>query len=182
MRPNLRNRSRAVAAATAAVIPLDGQRGVLFLIRLHGLEKINQTLGYRQANSFLRQIGDLVSKIAGDRGGEASGHLAARLNGSDFALIAPDIEDAAEFANRLMGELSALSSQLGCDSTNLYHVGAVYYQAGDTLGELLASADSALAVAERKGVNAWHVSNPRPPPSLLPISATGAIFWRGIRP
>ena len=55
---------KPVAAATAAVIPLDGQRGVLFLIRLHGLEKINQTLGYRQANSFLRQIGDLVSKIA----------------------------------------------------------------------------------------------------------------------
>ncbi len=124
----------------------------LFLIRLHGLEKINQTLGYRQANSFLRQIGDLVSKIAGDRGGEASGHLAARLNGSDFALIAPHIEDAAEFANRLMGELAALSSRLGCDSTNLYHIGAVYFQTADTLGELLASADSALAVAERRGV------------------------------
>ena len=165
-----------VAAANASVIPLDGQRGVLFLIRLHGLEKINQTLGYRQANSFLRQIGDLVSKIAGDRGGEASGHLAARLNGSDFALIAPDIEDAAEFANRLMGELAALSSRLGCDSTNLYHIGAVHFRTGDTLGELLASADSALAVAERKGVNAWHVSNP--PSAAKP--APDISNWRDI--
>ena len=75
---------------------MDGQRGVLFLMRMHGLEKINQKLGYRQTNSFFRQIGELVGKIAGDRGGEAYGHLAARLNGSDFALIAPHIEDAAE--------------------------------------------------------------------------------------
>ena len=165
-----------VPAANAAVIPLDGPRGVLFLIRLHGLEKINQTLGYRQANSFLRQIGDLVSKIAGDRGGETSGHLAARLNGSDFALIAPHIEDAAEFANRLMGELAALSSRLGCDLTNLYHIGAIHFRTGDTLGELLASADSALAVAERRGLNAWHVSNP--PSAAKP--APDISNWRDI--
>ena len=171
-----RTEQAGLAAGNAPAIPLDGQRGILFLIRLHGLEKINQALGYKQANSFLRQIGDSVSKIAADRGGEASGHLAARLNGSDFALIAPDVEDAAEFASLLMGELSALSSQLGCDSTNLYHIGAVYYQAGDTLGELLASADRALAVAERKGVNAWHVSNSRPAAKPAPDISN----WRDI--
>jgi len=171
-----RTEQARLAAGNAPAIPLDGQRGILFLIRLHGLEKINQALGYKQANSFLRQIGDSVSKIAADRGGEASGHLAARLNGSDFALIAPDVEDAAEFASLLMGELSALSSQLGCDSTNLYHIGAVYYQAGDMLGELLASADRALTVAERKGVNAWHVSNPRPAARPAPDISN----WRDI--
>jgi EAL domain-containing protein (putative c-di-GMP-specific phosphodiesterase class I) len=134
---------------------------------LHGLEKINQKLGYRQANHLLRQIGDLVSRIAGEGGSEASGHLAARLNGSDFALLAPRIEDTAGFAARLIGELGALSSQLGCDTTNLYHIGVVYYQPGDKLGELLARADAALATAQRAGVNAWHVSNP-PPTNTAP--------------
>jgi EAL domain-containing protein (putative c-di-GMP-specific phosphodiesterase class I)/GGDEF domain-containing protein len=152
---------RAISTAMTDTIPLTpdhAPRGVLFLIRLHGLEQINQKLGYRQANSLLRQIGDRVSKIAGERGGEASGHLAARLNGSDFALIAPDIEDAAEFADRLMGELATLSSQRGWDSTNLYHIGAVHFHRGDRLGELLARADTALATAERAGANAWHIS------------------------
>ena len=60
--------------------------------------------------------------------------------------------------------------------TNLYHIGAVYFRTGDTLGELLASADSALAVAERKGVNAWHVSNP--PSAAKP--APDISNWRDI--
>jgi EAL domain-containing protein (putative c-di-GMP-specific phosphodiesterase class I)/GGDEF domain-containing protein len=170
---------RVISAATKGIIPLTANHapaGVLFLIRLHGLEKINHKLGYRQANSLLRQIGNLVSGIAGERGGEASGHLAARLNGSDFALIAPHIEDTTEFATRLMRELAALSSRLGCDSINLYHIGAVHYQRGDKLGELLAHADSALATAEQTGVNAWHISNP--PPRVA--AAPGADNWRDI--
>jgi EAL domain-containing protein (putative c-di-GMP-specific phosphodiesterase class I)/GGDEF domain-containing protein len=168
-----------ISAAVKGIIPLTANHapaGVLFLIRLHGLEKINQKLGYRQANSLLRQIGNLVSRIAGERGGEASGHLAARLNGSDFALIAPHIEDTTEFATRLMGELAALSSRLGCDSMNLYHIGAAHYQRGDKLGELLARADSALATAERTGVNAWHISNPPPRAAAAP----GTGNWRDI--
>jgi EAL domain-containing protein (putative c-di-GMP-specific phosphodiesterase class I)/GGDEF domain-containing protein len=169
---------RIISAAMTDTIPLIPNHapvGVLFLIRLHGLEKINQKLGYRQANSLLRQIGNLVNRIAGEKGGEASGHLAARLNGSDFALIAPHIEDTTEFTARLMGELAALSSKLGCDSINLYHIGAVHYKGGDKLGELLASADSALATAERTGANAWHISNPR-----SASTAPGVTNWRDI--
>jgi EAL domain-containing protein (putative c-di-GMP-specific phosphodiesterase class I) len=44
------------------------------------------------------------------------------------------------------------------------------------LGELLASADRALTVAERKGVNAWHVSNPRPAARPAPDISN----WRDI--
>ncbi|WON73938.1 EAL domain-containing protein [Nitrosospira sp. Is2] len=150
----------AANTGTTPVIPDEAAGGVLFLIRLHGLEQINQKLGYRQANRLLRQIGDLVSRIAGEGGGEPAGRLAARLNGSDFALIVPHMEDATEFANRLMGELAALSSQLSPDSANLYHIGAIHYHRGDKLGDLLAKADSALATAERAGANAWHISNP----------------------
>jgi EAL domain-containing protein (putative c-di-GMP-specific phosphodiesterase class I)/GGDEF domain-containing protein len=170
---------RTISAARTDIIPLTPEHapaGALFLIRLQGLEKINQKLGYGQANGLLRQIGDLVSRIAGERGSEASGHLAARLNGSDFALLAPHIEDTAGFAARLIGELGALSSQLGSDSTNLYHIGAVHYQPGDKLGELLASADSALATAQSAGVNAWHVGNPL---SAAP-PASGIGNWRDI--
>jgi diguanylate cyclase (GGDEF)-like protein len=134
------------------------QSGFLLLVRFNDLEKINQKLGRSETNKLLFQAGSLMSRIADEASDlESSDHLAARLNGSDFVLIIPDIDDASQLADRLTTELTALLSQSGDEITNFCHIGAVRYRRGDKLSELLANADAALATAEGMGSNAWHV-------------------------
>lgn len=126
--------------------------GILLIIRLYGLAKINHQFDRAVTNDLLGQVGNLMGRIAD----EASDRLAARLNGSDFALIIPSADDAGHFANQLTMELTALAPQTGGEVAGFCHIGAVGYQRGDKLDKLLANADAALATAMEHGTNAWH--------------------------
>jgi EAL domain-containing protein (putative c-di-GMP-specific phosphodiesterase class I) len=57
------------------------------------------------------------------------------------------------------------------------HIGAVRYQRGDTLSELLGRADAALATAEQIGANAWHAPLERPHPVTPTLNISD---WRHI--
>jgi diguanylate cyclase (GGDEF)-like protein len=135
--------------------PEDVQTGVLFLIRLDKLEQINQKLGRIETDKLLGKAGSLLSHIVETSDGESSRLLAARMNGSDFMLVVPGIDDTKAMANRIVLELTALLSStisdLGDEFANICHIGAVRYRRGDPLRELLASADAALAAAEGTG-------------------------------
>jgi diguanylate cyclase (GGDEF)-like protein len=160
--------------------PTGAQSGFLLLIRLDNLEKINQQLGRAETNGLLCQVGSFISSIADEASDLGpSDQLAARLNGSDFVLLIPDIDDASQFASRLTTEFTALLSQMGGDVADFCHIGGVRYQRGDKLSELLANADAALALAEGMGNNAWHVIAA---PSDHPSTATAANIgdWRHI--
>ncbi|MBA4141762.1 MAG: EAL domain-containing protein [Nitrosospira sp.] len=169
---------------------LDDERGgFLFLIRFNDLENINRKLGRSGTDELLRRAGSLIGNIACGKAdntadessiessGDATDHLAARLNGSDLVLVMPGIEEARQFADQLTRQLVALSSTSGAEIDNLCHIGAVQYRRGDKLAELLAGADTALATAERAGINAWHVIAPRSHP-LEPAANIGD--WRDI--
>jgi EAL domain-containing protein (putative c-di-GMP-specific phosphodiesterase class I) len=80
-----------------------------------------------------------------------------RLNGSDFGMILPNVtvKEAESMAQNIharlneymrVGDLSAVAS-----------MGIVAYGNGKPLGELLASADTAISLAQTKHVNAWHI-------------------------
>ena len=154
-------------------------QGVLFLVRINNLEEINQKLGRDGTNNLLREVGRLIGNIAGRAcDSVASDPLAARLNGSDFVLVIPDIDDASQIANQLAMELAVLSSKIDREITDLYHIGAVRYQSGDKLGELLGNADIALTTAERTGINAWHIIAAQP--DRLPAPIVNIGDWRNI--
>lgn len=148
------------AAAEAGPVVADRMKsGILFLVRVNDLRGINQALGRTGANDLLREISTVVGNVAAAAWhGEPADPLAARLNGSDFALVVPGADQAGQPAQQLTAELSALSRRHEENITDLYHIGAVRYQHADMLGELLASADAALATAERKGANSWHAA------------------------
>ena len=160
------------------------QNGSLLLVRLNDLEKINQKLGRTETNRLLFQAGALMSRIADEASAlevsdlDPSDPLAARLNGSDFVLIIPDTDDASQFADRLTVELTALLAQIGGEVSDFCHIGAIHYQRGDKLGKLLANADAALATAEGRGSNAWHViaSQSDDPPTPANIGDWRHIF------
>lgn len=148
--------------------------GTLLIIRLHDLGEINQKLGHVSTNNLLRQVGQLLENITH----ENPGRLAARLNGADFILILPDTDDTTQqLADQLSGELITLGQHIDSRILDFFHIGIIRYQRGDSIGALLASADTALATAEGAGANAWHTITAHPRQLAV---ATNAEDWRHI--
>lgn len=161
-------------------VPDSVKSGTLFLVRVNDLKGINHTLGRTAANELLREMSTILGKVAQEAwSGEEGDPLAARLNGSDFALVVPGASPARGPAQQLTTEFAELSRLYGNRISDLYHIGAVRYRHADQLGELLASADAALAAAERKGPNTWHAAPAdadRAPPPALNIGDWRNIF------
>lgn len=170
----------ADAAAAARDVSEKVKSGILFLIRVNDLKGINHTLGRTAANELLREMSTILGKVAHAAWSDEEGDpLAARLNGSDFALVVPGATHASGPAQQLTAEFAELSRLYGNRISDLYHIGAVQYRRADRLGELLASADAALAAAERKGPNTWHAAPAdadRAPPPALNIGDWRNIF------
>lgn len=150
------------------------EKGFLFLMRIGNLEEINQKLGRGSTNGLLRQASTILDSISAN----IPDRIIGRLNGPDFALLIPNFDDAAQLLSRLTAELTALLSQTGGDSVGFYHIGAVLYQRGDKPGEILTRADTALAAAQAKGINTWHVIDA--PLASAPLPAASIGDWRHI--
>ena len=131
-------------------------KGILLLIRIHGLEELNRQKGFQVADELLKKVSASLQEVAV----KLAGSVLARLSGSDFVLFLPDYPPSD--AERLSGEVAnALSGLAAADITvteNVSNVGACAYDQSVTLGQLLAEADLALAAATQAGANAWHVS------------------------
>jgi EAL domain-containing protein (putative c-di-GMP-specific phosphodiesterase class I)/GGDEF domain-containing protein len=143
----LANRSYFMGLLTSLLAGEDSPpEGVLFMMRLHDLGNINRSLGREATDRLLNELAALLAKLADLN----EGWLAARLNGSDFALAAPNLENAREFAEQLLQQLGELAPNI----SNLIHLGYSDYSKGENLGPLLARTDAALAQAEAHAQNA----------------------------
>lgn len=127
--------------------------GLLVLLRLADLGHINAKLGHLKADALLKRIAGLLNETCA----RENQWLAARLRGSDFAVLAPGAGDGPALADRLAQELRTLAAGYP-ELEELFHLGVVGYQRGEPLDSLLANADSALAIAEGKGPNAHYIS------------------------
>lgn len=148
--------------------------GIIVLVRATELQHINQSKGYQQGDTYVKSLSEILNTIAGTYGKSSL----YRLNGSDFGLILPNItvKEAESLAQNLHSRfneymrVAELSAVAAC--------GIVSYGNGKPLGELLASADTAISLAQTKHVNAWHIHKD----SNLNQSATsfGSQNWRQI--
>jgi EAL domain-containing protein (putative c-di-GMP-specific phosphodiesterase class I)/GGDEF domain-containing protein len=173
------NETKPSAPVVATAKP---QYGILFLIRINNLEEINRELGRIAANNLLHEVGMRIAEITAESVNleeeEPPAPLAARLNGSDFVLLVPDAEDATNIAVQLTREFRELRSKNAGKMADFCHIGAVRYERGDTLSELLGRADAALATAEQIGANAWHAPLERRPYTETPT--LNISDWRHI--
>ncbi|WP_047394758.1 EAL domain-containing protein [Chitinibacter sp. ZOR0017] len=134
--------------------------GYLLMLRLHDLGQINRNLGREATDRLLAELAGLLAKQAD----EHEGWVAARLNGADFALAAPELSDGTALAEQLLAELGALAPS----ETNLLHLGYSHYSRGETMGELLGRTDAALARAEAHAHNALADAAHQPSQSSKP--------------
>ncbi len=129
--------------------------GALLIVRLTDLDEINRQLGYGTGDLLLKRVASILSEHCARH----TEHIAARLNGADFALLAPDEIDIAQLTQEVV---ALLHQQLTSDWPALedhFHVGAIRYRRSDEMTTLLAAVDQALATAEAKGPNSWHAAD-----------------------
>lgn len=125
--------------------------GTLLLLRLADLTGINKRAGREAADEVLRRTGKAFAELAASRHGFAP----ARLNGADFALLMPGVDDATPQAEKLLEGLRGLVSADLVEKDHVGHVATGRYQHGDAIGSLLARLDAALASAENQGGIGW---------------------------
>ncbi|MDP3539336.1 MAG: EAL domain-containing protein [Azonexus sp.] len=125
--------------------------GSLLMLRLADLAGINRRAGRETADELLRRLGATLLELTHDKPGAA----AARLNGADFALLLPGIQDPTQAAEKLLDTLRDLVSAGMIDSERIGHVASGIYLHGQGIGSLLSRIDAALAAAETQGGLAW---------------------------
>jgi len=125
--------------------------GSLLMLRLADLAGINKRAGRETADEVLRRIGGELAEIADHHQGAA----AARLNGADFALLLPGIQNPAAAAEQLQQLLRELCSAGLIDGERLGHLASGSYEHGQGVGNLLSHIDAALAAAENESGLAW---------------------------
>ncbi|MBX9706031.1 MAG: EAL domain-containing protein [Gammaproteobacteria bacterium] len=140
----LLNRSFFMGRLTGILNDEDrSSHGFLLVIRLKDLAVLNQNLGRQKTDQLLNQIAACLTHW--DEQGEE--WIAARLNGSDFALVTPPLEQPAEFVETLLAQLATLA-----DVEDFIHIGYSEFNKDEAIGAVLARTDVALAQAESRGV------------------------------
>jgi len=148
----LANRACFMTRLAAALSDDDAPTsGVLIMLRLADLAGINKRAGRETADELLRRIGLVLNELAGDK----ANATAARLNGADFALLLPGIQDPAPPAEKLLHALNGLVAAGLIDSERIGHVASGIYLHGQSSANLLARVDGALATAEAQSGLAW---------------------------
>jgi diguanylate cyclase (GGDEF)-like protein len=145
------NREFFISQLRSSLEGEDSTGGTLFLIRVADLTGINRRLGREATDALLRRLAAIVG--AGGTANEEN--LAARMNGSDFALLLPGEKAGREVAERLLQDLVATMEAFVEGGPSAY-IGMGRFQRGAGLREVLSQVDAVLIAAEAGGVNAVH--------------------------
>ncbi|MES2319480.1 MAG: EAL domain-containing protein [Pseudomonadota bacterium] len=144
----LANRHHFMAQMREALALEDGTHGSLILLRLSQLTELNRQLGHQVTDAMLVAIGAMFDGQAR----QSAGAFAARLNGSDFALVLRGSAPHAAAQELLDGVAAEIAARSGHQAPVFVGIGKVAY--GLDLGALLSQVDGALAAAEVQGVSA----------------------------
>jgi diguanylate cyclase (GGDEF)-like protein len=142
----LSHRRHFMLQLTAALQAESGSgSGVVYLIRLVDLAGINRVLGHRMTDALLQRLATTLREVVQGLPDVALG----RLNGGDFALCMTEADQRLPEPARFV---EALRSTFGELAVPVHVVmGAVHWERGMPLQQVLAAADSALARAEARG-------------------------------
>ena len=146
--------------------------GALLLVRLSALDNINRQIGHSATDELLQRIAAILNVV----GHHPRESIAARLKGSDFALLIPGESDLPAFAKNTAQTLLQSLQKDWPSLSEYFHLGAVTYQRGGNLGAILAAADQMLATAEAKGANTWHASTVIPTPQTRSAQAWYSVL------
>ena len=126
---------------------------ILFILRASELNTINSKQGFQHGDNYIKNIAKILNKVAG--------HLSTvttyRISGSDFALIAREmnISDAQQVAKKLKAEFDQYQALNKLESVAYTGISSII--SGQLPEQVLTRTDLALAKAQVANVNSWAV-------------------------
>jgi RNase E specificity factor CsrD len=148
----VQNRSVFRKTLTEILSEESGQKhAILSIIRASELLAINSQQGFMQGDLYLENLTAIIRKVTSPH----KNISVYRINGSDFALIAPgmSVSEAQQIAQDLKIRFDQYQAQHGLDS--IAYNGISSFQSGQKPEQVLARTDLALAKAQTEGVNSW---------------------------
>lgn len=140
--------------------------GALFILRLPDLIKLNKELGRETTDTLLKRMADSLRSVCLNE----SCHI-GRLNGTDFAVIAPNVDSIGELARQMSARALLAINDPSTDTEHTVLLGATPYHHGEVLSQVLTRADMALGRAEQEGGSAVELDVPhvdwKPAASLI---------------
>ncbi|MDZ7595296.1 MAG: LapD/MoxY N-terminal periplasmic domain-containing protein [Thiobacillus sp.] len=140
--------------------------GALFILRLPDLIKLNRELGREATDTLLKRVAGALQESCPDESCEIG-----RLNGSDFAVLAPNVDSVAERAQQIFARARLSISDPSAATEIPMLLGAAVYRHGDPVSQVLSRADVALGRAGQEGGSAVEAGDPdvewKPVPSLV---------------
>lgn len=137
--------------------------GVLVIARILDLNDLNRSVGWGVMDKLIRQFADALRALS-PQGAEWD---FGRLNGSDFAVLAPGAADAQSLARAVNGAMALLARELGIPVQCIMPTAATSYGFGEKTGDVLARIDGALVAATesredvRVAVSGLSVAGPK---------------------
>ncbi|MDA8752664.1 EAL domain-containing protein, partial [Halieaceae bacterium] len=128
--------------------------GSLSLIRLRGLAQLNQVYGRKAIDNMLKDVGKAFTRITMSH----SRWAASRLNGSDFALLAPRAVDPLAAANEARDAIREALEAHGMETVKTPGATTIFVH-GDTIGSLMTRLDGALLAADSEDASQISVAN-----------------------
>lgn len=140
--------------------------GALFILRLPDLVKLNRELGREATDTLLQRVAGALQESCLDESCQIG-----RLNGSDFAVLAPNVDSVAELAQQIFARARLSINDPSAAAENDVLLGAAVYRHGDPVSQVLSRADVALGRAGQEGGSAVEAGDPdvewKPVPSLV---------------
>jgi diguanylate cyclase (GGDEF)-like protein len=128
--------------------------GALYILRLPDLIKLNKELGREATDTLLKRVAGALLESCPDEP-----CLIGRLNGADFAVLAPDVDSADELARKVSARVLLSINDPSAAAEHAVLLGAAVYRHGDAVSQVLARADMALGRAEQEGGSAVEIGD-----------------------
>ncbi|HKJ76059.1 MAG TPA: EAL domain-containing protein, partial [Gammaproteobacteria bacterium] len=135
--------------------PTEFGSGALLLVRLNGLQRLNEQHGYEAGDALVTRYAGLLKK----RASHLPNSVATRLGGGEFALLLPDVDvdTAKQAAADLAADVSVLKNEGLTEEPDAGHVGGTVSGVDDNPAQLFARADLALREAEGGPAEGWQL-------------------------
>jgi len=131
--------------------------GVLAIVRIRGFAAYNERNGRIEGDALLKRVSQLLAKAIENR----PQAMLAKLDGPEFGLLVPEIAeaDAPKLGDELIAALAEIEEFPRSETSLMSSVGMAYYRhhPAATFGKLMSAAAAAVAIAQARGIPAWHL-------------------------
>jgi diguanylate cyclase (GGDEF)-like protein len=137
--------------------PTKLSQGVLAVVRIRGFAAFNERNGRAEGDALLKRVAGLLAKVCEKR----PQSMLAKLDGPEFGILVPEIaeSDVPALGDEMLAALAEIEEFPRTETSIMTTIGMAYYRhhAGASFGKLMSAVASAIAIAQARGIPAWHL-------------------------